>query len=334
MLLLCDNNKQVAVSDVSSVSAHSDIANCIVVESANEKYEISRKHSASNQLLTQKLFKELVAEINGLIKGELSIDDVVMSSIWKFGYLRVDFSKANKEVAQLGLATLSWHWPKRPSDEDLQLRMPTESIEVLTSGDYYESQVENLMLSHRQASQFKNWAEKVVSSSLAAHLRVSIEAVEGMLTRIAEKHNISVAIKKKKAPVRPARPARAQSKKDEKPVKKSEPTDYEVVWGSFKEPDSTAYFVYGRDNVTATTLNKAKTLATQALGAWISSETNEKTQKTVETINDAKKNMRVGLALNQGRWEDSRGASIRAIGHHENTWSPLFLRVSEIKGGK
>ena len=261
---------------------------------------------------------------NPLAGIEYVLEGLIDSNAWTHGHLSVPFNEIKgitDDALSLALAELCWRWPHSHmiSDAQIVLRMNVDEsdIEKIAANEAYSTRVKELMISERTAEEFTTWAKPYMGQlgRFGSRMRLTEDESRAIFQSVAEHH--SVDLSKKKAASRS--------------TDNSEPTDYDIVWGEYHEPDSTKFKVFGRTTVSAPTLNRAKTLATQELNEWLQSEIDEKDEKKREQLIEAQESMSNSVSLHKGKWEEGKGRAKRFFGNHMNVWCGMFLGVSVSK---
>ena len=268
--------------------------------------------------LTEESATSMVKELETLCKTpDVAVDKILMSEAWRNGHIQAELS-VDQDQSAVALAELCWYWPhsQTPTDKQLQLRtnFSADEITAITTKPAYTEAVKSLMIKYRNPTEFKAWvkAYKNMPARFGTRMRLAESVVTDITNAVAKHHNVDLS----------------EPKKTPKPEQAtSESTQYDIVWGKYKEPDKTAHIVFGRTTIEAPTLNRAKTLATQEMNEWLESEIDEPDEKKKAALVDAQAEMNTAIDLHKGRWEDGKDKSIKFFGHHMNVWSGLFVRV-------
>lgn len=324
-------------ADISAVKS-------VTVSASSNKIEVLVKHKTEKQdkekvsalpdprkMLTEDLANIVGEELKSLIQApDMPIDQIIGLKSWSHGYLAVPFERNDSgdevvvnDTPVLALARLCWWWPTRqaPTDKQLELRMQMsiEEITKISEAKEYAGSVQALMHETYNPTEFKEWAKSfrnTMPERLGTWMRLSEETIVTIRDSVAKAHGVDLDEKK-------------ETKKADAP--KDDQQEWEVFWGCYKEPDSTKFRPFGRVNVEAPSLARAKTLATQELNDWVGSEVEEPDEVEKARVLEAQKEMKTGLGLNKGKWEDGQSKSNKVIGTHSNVWSGLFLRVRVAK---
>lgn len=326
-------------TETASISAVKSVS----VSGNGNRVEVLVKHKTEKQdkekvsvlpdirkTLTDESASAIANEIKSLIEApDMLIDRIVAMQSWERGYISVPFERDEAgnvimdDLPAVALARLCWWWPTRqaPTDKQLELRMQMDidTINKIAKTEKYQQSVKSLMSETRTPEEFKEWVKSFRNSMrerFGGWMRLEGDTVAIMVDAVAKQHGVDLTENKRKS-----------TEKADKPDQQ----EWEVFWGCYKEPDGTSFIPYGRTNVEAPTLARAKTLATQELNDWIDRSIEEPDEVRKSILERGQESIKNGLAKNKGRWEDGRNKSNRTIGQHGNTWSGLFVQVKLAK---
>ena len=315
----------------------------ITVSSTANKTEVLVKHKTSKQdkekvsvlpdprkLLTAELASTVSDELKSLMEApDMMVDQIINLKAWSHGYLSIPFERNDdgslvvNDTSVQALSRLCWWWPTRqaPTDKQLEFRtqMSLEEITAVTEREEYANNVQALMQETYNPVEFKEWAKSfrnTMPERLGEWMRLPEEKIVAIRDNVAKAHGVDLSAPKKSA----------KSSTDKDSI-----LDWEVFWGCYKEPDSPKFRSFGRTTIEAGTLARAKTLATQELNDWLDSEIDEPDEAVKARLIEAQAEMKNGLGLHKGKWEDGKNQANKAIGQHANVWSGLFLRVRVAK---